>query len=787
MTPRFHLALFTSLITAVAPVFGPAIACGPPPAGPAYIDVFGGETPDLNAFYDGRAGLITEESPRAMLYMDWRLLHGLPVGRDAGAKLSLPCCDSPDPDVWDATAAWQQAHNTVAGVAQSTGSVTTDIPTGDYSSRPNCRADAFVNATATLKARIASYGATSPWVEAWVANQDVVFAACGGTKVTLPALDPAAPAWLKADRAYQAAAAELYAGDNTGAAMAFTAIGADAGSSWRPMAPYLTARALLRQALVAKTPAAYAAASRAIDALAAAPAGTYGQGDVRAMTHMILFREDPAKATATLQAALLAPTIAPVAAADFKDFYALNMKAAAPPEMLDWIMTIKAEVAGSPDWADEDDAAKQLAERTQALTQSLAHAQAMWSKTKDEAWLVAALTLVSPSDPAAAGLAAEAAKVQPGSQAYVTAVYNRIRLTMATAPQADTRAAIDQMLARHDLTTTERNLFTGERMQVAEDEAAFARLALRKVLCADDNDKSGCLRGNYNDEAEEGVLLDGAGKIGLGPDAMALIDRLPLTQRAALVSDADLPATLRMDIGLTTWTRAVLEQNNGVIDQLSGELAVLLPQLAPQWKQVVSTAPGPDKRFAEFYVMAQIPGLSTDLPLYTRPDGTIPNFQGNWQDWMILPAGATNGDYAPSCLLAYNPDGSCDPANFDGSDATLWAASDVVCQTYCGEGSFPMRRPDFMAATLSQWTAEQKRLATPYVNGKGMGASVWDEVLAWADAHPKDPRSPEALYWLIHVTRYGQSHNHLSHRAFDILHQRYPTSTWAKKTPYYFD
>ena len=47
-------------------------------------------------------------------------------------------------------------------------------------------------------------------MKAWVANQDVVFAACGGTTVTLPASTAAAPAWLKADHAYQAAAADLY-------------------------------------------------------------------------------------------------------------------------------------------------------------------------------------------------------------------------------------------------------------------------------------------------------------------------------------------------------------------------------------------------------------------------------------------------------------------------------------------------------------------------------------------------------------------------------------------------
>jgi hypothetical protein len=202
---------------------------------------------------------------------------------------------------------------------------------------------------------------------------------------------------------------------------------------------------------------------------------------------------------------------------------------------------------------------------------------------------------------------------------------------------------------------------------------------------------------------------------------------------------------------------------------------------------VVKTAPGPDKRFAEFFVFAQVPGMAADLESYTRPVGArIADFQGAWYDWMILPAGSTKGDSAPPCLQAYTPDGSCDAAT-DTSDASLWAASDVVCLTYCGQGAFPLRRPDFAAAVVDRATLERKAMAEPYSDGDTLGASVWDEVLAFAGAHPTDPRSPEALYWLVHITRYGHSHDHVSHKAFDILHKRYPNTTWAKQTKYYYD
>ena len=48
----------------------------------------------------------------------------------------------------------------------------------------------------------------------------------------------------------------------------------------------------------------------------------------------------------------------------------------------------------------------------------------------------------------------------------------------------------------------------------------------------------------------------------------------------------------------------------------------------------------------------------------------------------------------------------------------------------------------------------------------GGALSVWDEALAYARANPRDPRSPELLYWLIHIARWGGNHDHLGRRAF---------------------
>ena len=780
-------ATVLALASLITPLATPVIACGPPPEGPAYIDVFGGETADLNAFYDGRVGVVTAQSPRARLFMAWRLLHHLPVGATAGGPLSVPCCGDGPSGAWDAASAWAQARGQVSGVTAGS-APDSERPGANYTSIPNCFAAAFNLATQTLGERVKAYGAGSPWVKAWLDGQDAVFSACGGKATPMPALDPGAPAWLKADRAYQEAAYALYAGQNADAAKDFAAIGRDAASPWAPMSPYLTARALLRQAIATKTAGDATAAEAAIRALANAPATTFGQGEAPAMAKTIGVRVDPARALATYDAELTRPTLNADAATDFRDYVDLNAKAARPAEIMDWIWTLKSQAPGATKVADDADVAAQAAQTKAAQAFSLVHAKQRWGATHDPAWLLAAMSLADPTDPDAPSLAAAAAEVAPSDPAYLSATYQRVRLTIAAAPAADTRTLLDQVLARGDLSTTDRNLFLGERMQVAASLAAFDRDALRARLCADDNDKSGCVRSSYTEQAEASGVYDAANKTGFGPDARALIDRMPLATRMAMVKDQSLPATLRLDLALTSWTRAVLMQDNPSIDALSVSLKSMLPQLSAEFARVASTAPGPDKRFAEFFILAKSPGMSTDLQGYTRPDGSIASWQGAWYDWMILPAGSTKGDSAPPCLLEYAPDGYCqsDPPR-DVSDTALWPTSDIVCLTYCGAGAFPMRRPDFMAATLNQANAERARVPAPYDDTHKLGASVWAEVLTYAKAHPKDARSPEALYWLVHVTRYGHSHDHLSHQAFDILHQQFPSSPWTAKTKYYFD
>ena len=62
-------------------------------------------------------------------------------------------------------------------------------------------------------------------------------------------------------------------------------------------------------------------------------------------------------------------------------------------------------------------------------------------------------------------------------------------------------------------------------------------------------------------------------------------------------------------------------------------------------------------------------------------------------------------------------------------------------------------------------------------------------MLARARTHPNDPDLPWLLHVVVMSTRGGctdADNRELSRTAWQLLHRRFPASSWAKKTPYYY-
>ena len=747
---------------------GRALASGAGETAAFALDAFGGPAADQAAFYgSGHVGVLFGKSPFARLFAAWRLLHGLPVGLEAGAGLTIPCCGASL--VFDrAESQWQDDRRTVGG-ATDAAPIWEYRDGADNSSVRTCFPDAFLTASRTLRDRVATYGMSDPGVHAWLAGQDVVFESCSKSPA-MPPLPDGAPDWLVKDRDYQLAAKALYERRFADAEARFAAIADDAASVWRPLGPYLAARAALLAATATQDPALDAAARARLAGLSGVD--TPGHGAAIPLAHALDLRYRPDARRAELIAELTGPTLTASAAADFKDLRLLGQQPAGTPELLDWLTVYgrkpdKAEGA----WFDHYDQEMPWPKDADALAQ----ARDRWAAGHDPAWLLAALEWSAPG-PAAKDLVAAARALPPDHPAYLTAAYHRLRLTFGAEPAAQ-RAELDALLARPDQLAASRNVFLAQRAMLAADPADFARFAVRTQPCHNEPDKSewpaspaacpGDAFGiDYYDSAAGGAF---------GDDALRTIDRMTLARRTALAEDQRLPAPLRLDVALTSWTRAALAGDDPAADRLAGDLVVLLPQMAPEWRRFAATAPGVDKRFAAWFALAKLPGAAVDLaedgPKQTRPDelvvgtyvrpaGTVPEFEGHWPDWRYVAADTTAKPVpVPAPTI------------------------DVVCHSLCGGGAFPYRAPDFVTAELPRAAQERGH----YHPAAASAGSVWEEVLAYARAHPADARSPEALYWLVRVGRFGLGHARSSYRAWTLLHQRYRDSTWAKSAPYFYD
>ncbi len=741
-----------------------ALGSGDPTPRPVYVFADPQDAGERMAMASGRLPILKGATTDALLFLDWRRLNGLAVGQPAADALAAPCCGEP------ATTQdqWLAVRRTIPGVAALYW-ISTERDGPQFIAIPTCFNDAFTTAAATLADRVRRYGRVAPAVRAWVDAQDAVFAACSKPVAALPPLPANAPPWLRSDRAYQDAALALYNGQADEAARRFAAIAKDGASPWRPSGLYLSARALQHAAIDAPTPARFAVAHTALDRLATAPPGTFGQVELPRMRQVLAFHEHPDQLLARLDSDLNARAPMPDIAVAVRDYLTLADRHPAKPEAADWIRTIQAK----------DRAA------------GLAHADARWRTGGRTAWLVAALTLANPADTDAAALAGAAGRVSPGDPAWVTIRYHRLRLMMPHADLAMVRAEADAVLARGDLIRSDRNVLESVRAQAATSFADFAVHALRapycvagSPACTDDTPPTG-----------DGLIgrLSSGGFAGLGPDARATIDRLPLRERVTLVDTAVLPPEIRLDVALTSFVRAVELRDDAAVDRLAGRLVTLLPQVAPDWRRIARTKPGADKLFAEAFVMMKIPSLRVDLAGYARPTGTVRQFAGYWVD-LLLPLPGRPLAFRPFApASAYLPNGW-----WDGADAHDPAQehADLACLDKCGVGSFSLHLPPF-AQTIVPRALEERRsfvVALERFDETGHrqtvstpGVSLWENGLDYVDRHPGDPRAPEALYRLIRVARWGGNHDHLGRRAFLMLHRRYPRSEWTSRSPFYYD
>jgi hypothetical protein len=708
-------------------------------------------------FARGDLGIIQSRFPRFYLIIAYRYLAGIGLNTEERAALfgPQPVTQGPFSGQTPGLAQWEKARGRVIAAVAPPGIEPYKAITANnyYLTFVNCNDDAFVNAAKTLEDRIRKAGVQSPAVKDWVAAQDQVFTNCaGGSAIPAPLGGEATPL-ANADRAYQIAAANFYAGNLDAAEQMFRVIGDNRNSPWSGSAPYLVGRTLIRKATLGvkgqgADPEKLAAAEAYLESILNDSIRSAVHPAAQRLLDYVRVRLHPAERVRELARALIQKNVQATILHNSTDYRYLYDQfeegrfggvQALPPdeELTNWIGTFQG--------SDADGANKAVAE---------------WRAKGTQPWLVAALASAGSGQTSAGDLIAAARNVKRDSPAYATVTFHAIRLLIDSKRTGEAREWLDQVLASDAaaLPTSSVNMFRAERMKIAANWDEFLKYAVRIP--------AGTFTGfqQYGNADIDGE--DASYPTGITPRQPAfdadggkiLNEQIPLELLLDAARRDVLPKPLRREIASAGWVRSVLLGN----ESTAKTLAALLQELAPDLKaplQVYLEANGPGSRnFAAIFLMLRFPGMrpyvQSGFGRLTPPD-KLDELRDNW--W---------------CPFRPVPNG---PPDYYRVSSVLTAPLLVLYPDGAPKAQF--LSPDQRARAESEWSRLTAMPSAPeYLTA---------QTVAWVNSHSGDPRAAEALHLAVRAARYGcGAKAGASKTAFQILHSRYPDSEWARKTKY---
>ncbi|HWN12065.1 MAG TPA: hypothetical protein VNO50_22740 [Pyrinomonadaceae bacterium] len=733
-----------------------SFACGPFTLGSVFTFKAHPEYP-LEKFAEGEIGIVQPSYARSYLYVAYRYLGGgtfSPADQKALVDLwkdRLEYRSAPGDQDW--IKEWQTARQKVlSGKSPEIDVYRNREKPNQFESFLNCQQDAFQTAAATLAERARKAGAESPELKQWAEAQDLVFANCSeGQHIPLP-LSADANELLRADRAYQIAAANFYAGNFDLAKTQFAAIALDAKSPWRVLGPYMVARTLIRKASLGPEETRKVALVEAEDNLSKIlkkPELESNHAAARRLMNIVSLRLHPEERLHELGRLLAGnPGLA-------------NLK----QDLWDYTVLLD-QFVGDDEAHHQQEAARTINLQADDLTdwittiqsekpEALDHAVQRWQAMSSGPWLVAALAKVKSTHGEAARLQAAAAQLPPTSPAFATASFHLMRLNIEAGRFAEARTYLDGLFRKNEgrLNRSTLNLLHHQRLMVSDSLEDFLTHAQRipAGFSWDDGNREIPVD---DDEFGEGEKPPRDRKL-FDSDAGSILNlRMPLALLSQIPNSTRLPENLRRDVTQAVWLRAILLDNPKTATSLTPTLKTLVPAMTPVLNEYLSARGPAAKKFAGVYAWLKYPGLEPFVD-----DGVGRGMSLGEQD-------------------SYRDNWWCGAAFLDRNSSAV--------ETAGAKSDLDSHLPPFL--TPAQLAVAQKE----YAELAAMGASpnyLSRQVIEWATKNPTDPRVPEALHLAVKTSRYGCADKETggwSKAAHDLLHRRYPNNEWTKKTPYWF-
>lgn len=710
----------------------------------------------LEQFAAGKVGVIEPTWARSYLVAAYRNLSGAPLSPNEVNAIKtlwderLNYGGELDDSGW--IKKWTDARSKVPGLAAQAEihAFRNREKPHEYESFLNCQQDAFDNAVATLNERIKRFGLESAQLRDWTNAQDTVFSNCAGGR-QIPENDRAdQDPLVRADRAYQIAAANFYAGNFDEARQQFDAIARDRSSPWHETAPYLAARALLRKGSFsdndAERTATLSEAEHRLNAIINDKSLASTQLAAARLLNLVRLRLRPSEKLHELAHSILTKD----GSANFKqtvwDYTLLLDKFVGDDEKVD-----KAKVAGE---VTADDLSDWILTVQDQSNNAANYALTKWQKTHALPWLVAAIAEMPGTQSAPGDLQQAAAEVDHGSPAFASVAFHSARLLIASNRTDEARAALDRYLAddRSHLSASALNLLLAQRMGLSRNLEEFLQTAPRRPAgFSDDSDGR-----EIPDEQNETKEVTKGSELFFDQDAADVFNRaMPVNTMSDAVRSRALPANLRLDVTQAAFMRAALLDDRTTAIAAANLLQSLEPELKELLAPYESASTAEARHFAAAYLSLKFPGLRPYVSYgvgRTTPRAEIDSYRDNW--WCVEPPSSRSG------------------AMSDGEGEAQPKSKPVIAPLFL--------RPSQSAASR-QYAALQALGTAPNY--------LCRIAIEWADKNPADRRAPEALHLAVKATRYGctdKETGRWSKAAFDLLHQRYPNTAWAKETKYWF-
>ncbi len=754
MNRKVQRSAFAIALLAVIVLQAPlAFACGPFSLNAVFSFSVHPEYP-LEKFAAGEIGIVQPSYARSYLYVAYRYFKGERFNQTEQQALV---------DLWherlnhswasgeeQAVKAWLDARQKVSGVAAAPkiGVFRNREKPNEYESYLNCQNDAFETAATTLEARISKFGSDSATLKQWVEAQDQVFANCSEGQAIPSDLPADADSLFRADRQYQKAAANFYAGNFAAAKTIFDSIALDAKSPWHGTAPYLVARTLLRKASLGPDEGrkeALAEAEQQLNKILANQELKTSHFDSKRLLSIVRLRLHPEERLHELALSLASGHGSANLKQDLWDYTVLidqfkgddeahHQKVSVQPAVLhaddltDWVVTLQSNEADAVD-----------------------HSVAQWEATSSIPWLVAALSKVNAQNVKTAALQQAAAKIPASSPAFPSVSFHSIRLDIAAGRSVDARIKLDTLLQKQRATfnASALNLFLHQRMTVSSNLEDFLTYSQRMPAGFSWDEDGTEIPVEADELGTDAQRIQG--KVLFDSDAAEILNRgLPVALLAEAAANKSLPDHLRRDVAQAAWLRAVLLGNHATATALAPTLKLLVPEMSSLLNDYTSMPEPAGKKFSAIYAWLKFPGLEP-----------------------VVDSGSGRGT----------------PLNEQDSYRDNWwcaaALAEPRTEKDSGGGTGKIS-PNFLTA------AQRATAAKEYAVLASFGAApnyLCRQVIEWATSHPADPRVPEALHLAVKSTRYSCTDKQTgkwSKAAYDFLHQHYPGNTWTKQTPYWF-